>query len=101
MCLRLAHACCLIVRQVIHDAPLRSLQSRVLRGKEPKTQYGTEGAIQGRVRPLVLLSVLIATFMVPAVLARRPASFRHVLVLFAASVAVYVFLLLVVYPRVS
>lgn len=71
------------------------------RGKPTKTQYGTEGAIQGRVRPLLLLSVLIATFVVPALLARRRATFRHVLVLFGAWVAVYVFLLLVVYPRVS
>lgn len=70
-------------------------------GKPHKTQYGTEGAIQGRVRPLLLLSVLIATFTVPAVLARRRATFRHVLAIFAASVAVYVFLLLFVYPRVS
>jgi hypothetical protein len=72
---------------------------RATTGREP---YGTEAAIQRRVRPLLLLSVLIATFVVPAVLARRPAAtFRHVLALFAACVAVYVFLVIVVYPRLS
>jgi hypothetical protein len=55
------------------------------------------------VKPLVLLSVLIATFAIPVWLIRRPGRVTHVAVLKATFVciAVYVGLLLFVYPRLS
>ena len=47
------------------------------------------------------MSVLLATFAIPAVVARRPvhAAYGRVLGQFFAFVGVYVFLLLFVYPR--
>ncbi len=51
---------------------------------------------------LLLMSVLIATFVVPAVLVRRnETSYSRMLGWFAGFLAVYVFLLLYVYPRLS
>jgi hypothetical protein len=53
------------------------------------------------VQKLLLMSVILATFAIPAMLARRPGNrdYRNVLARFAPFVAVYVFLLLFVYPR--
>ena len=50
---------------------------------------------------LILMSVLIATFAIPAAVARRPghAAYGRVLGLCFAFTGVYVFLLLFVYPR--
>ena len=49
---------------------------------------------------LLLLSVMIATFAVPAVLARRgERRYSKVLGMFTAIVAIYMALLLFVYPR--
>jgi hypothetical protein len=52
---------------------------------------------------LVLLSVILATFIVPARLVRRTDIHEYwtVLARFIAIVAAYVALLLVVYPRLS
>lgn len=49
----------------------------------------------------ILLSVILATFGIPALLSRRASSgeYRLVLAPFAVFVAVYVVLLLFVYPR--
>ena len=54
-------------------------------------------------KPLVLLSVIIATFAVPVVLMRRPGrpSYAATLKAFTFFIAFYVFLLLFVYPRLS
>lgn len=50
---------------------------------------------------LLLLSVILATFIIPARLARQAdgREYGAVLVRFAPFVALYVFLLLVIYPR--
>ncbi len=49
---------------------------------------------------LILMSVMIATFVAPAVLARRgQTGYGSLFGLFAALVAIYVVLLLFVYPR--
>lgn len=51
---------------------------------------------------LILLSVILATFIIPAVLVRKPEVgnvYASVLARFIVVVAVYVVLLLVVYPR--
>jgi len=53
---------------------------------------------------LILLSVILATFGIPAALLRRPNAargFRSVLLSFAAFTLVYVLLVLFVYPRLS
>jgi hypothetical protein len=53
---------------------------------------------------LVLLSVIIATFAVPYALERRTdgrAGFGTLLKAFLAVIAIYVFALLYIYPRVS
>jgi hypothetical protein len=49
----------------------------------------------------LLVSILVATFAIPALLHRegRPWSWRSVLSVFAAFTAVYVFALLFIYPR--
>jgi hypothetical protein len=54
------------------------------------------------VQKLVLMSVLIATFALPSVLHQRKRTvdgFRAMVPPFTAFVALYVFLLLYVYPR--
>lgn len=50
---------------------------------------------------LLLLSLILATFVIPAMLARRTDIHEYgtALARFAAFVAVYIVLLLVVYPR--
>ena len=50
---------------------------------------------------LILMSVMLATFLIPAAIARRDGSreFGSVLAGFSVYVAVYVVLLLFVYPR--
>ena len=50
---------------------------------------------------LLLLSVILVTFVIPAMLMRRTEleEYRSVFVRFAPFVALYVVLLLVVYPR--
>lgn len=50
---------------------------------------------------LILLSVILTTFVIPAALARRShgGDYRAVITRFSAFVAVYIVLLLFVYPR--
>ncbi len=74
-----------------------------LRGQTRSHRSGTEAALERGVKPIVLLSVLVATFAIPVWLIRRPGRVSHVVVLKATLVciAVYVCLLLFVYPRLS
>lgn len=60
-----------------------------------------EPALRPGVQKLILMSVIMATFAIPAVLARRPGGREYgaVLARFSAFVAVYIGLLLFVYPR--
>lgn len=63
--------------------------------------HGTKPALSNVVQKLVLASILIATFVVPGSLAGSAGSaqYRAVLTRMGACIAVYVFLLLFVYPR--
>lgn len=63
---------------------------------------GTEAAAPWHdVQQLILLSVILATFVIPVVLVRTRAACNYLAVVkpMVVFVAVYVFLLLVVYPR--
>jgi hypothetical protein len=71
-------------------------------GKSRDPGNGTEPALEGAsMQKLILISVLLATFMLPAALVRRTkgAGYRDMLVPFSVFTAVYVVLLLFVYPR--